>query len=172
MTHHFRLLKRSYSNSASWQVIQQSLGQQVSMPMAQVVARFTRVFVGEIVEKGDSPSSFCDISNVVNRFITRFTARVVQARRGEKRLCPLTTYARRTGCTSRRRGVLAPLGHYVGVHAISTYGHEALRIAHCSLLQNRQSAPPGPNSSALYKLLHSPLTLRFASADFFHSVQC
>jgi transcription initiation factor TFIID subunit 11 len=73
-------------------VIQQSLGQQVSMPMAQVVARFTRVFVGEIVEK----------------------ARAVQARRGEKRLCPLTTYARRTGCTSRRRGVLAPLGHYVG----------------------------------------------------------
>jgi hypothetical protein len=118
MTHHFRLLKRSYSNSASWQVIQQSLGQQVSMPVAQVVAQvvagFTRVFVGEIVEKGDSPSSFCNISNVVDRFLTRFTARAVQARRGEKRLCPLTTYARRTGCTSRRRGVLAPLGHYVG----------------------------------------------------------
>ena len=38
--------------SASWQVIQQSLGQQVSMPVAQVVAGFTKVFVGEIVEKG------------------------------------------------------------------------------------------------------------------------
>jgi len=43
-------------------VIQQSLGQQVSMPVAQVVAGFTKVFVGEIVEK----------------------ARAVQARRGEK----------------------------------------------------------------------------------------
>ncbi|KAH9051509.1 TAFII28-domain-containing protein [Lactarius vividus] len=43
-------------------VIQQSLGQQVSMPVAQIVAGFTKVFVGEIVEK----------------------ARAVQARRGEK----------------------------------------------------------------------------------------
>ncbi|KAH9974975.1 TAFII28-domain-containing protein [Lactifluus volemus] len=42
-------------------VIQQSLGQQVSMPVAQIVAGFTKVFVGEIVEK----------------------ARIVQARRGE-----------------------------------------------------------------------------------------
>ncbi|KAH9961736.1 hTAFII28-like protein conserved region-domain-containing protein [Russula dissimulans] len=43
-------------------VIQQSLGQQVSMPVAQIVAGFTKVFVGEIVEK----------------------ARAVQERRGEK----------------------------------------------------------------------------------------
>lgn len=34
------------------QVIQQSLGQQVSQPVAQVVAGFAKVFVGEIVEKG------------------------------------------------------------------------------------------------------------------------
>lgn len=34
------------------QVIQQTLGQQVSMPVAQVVAGFSKVFVGEIVEKG------------------------------------------------------------------------------------------------------------------------
>jgi transcription initiation factor TFIID subunit 11 len=47
--------RRSCSNSASWQVIQQSLGQQVSMPVAQIVAGFTKVFVGEIVEKGDYP---------------------------------------------------------------------------------------------------------------------
>jgi len=39
--------------SASCQVIQQSLGQQVSMPVAQIVAGFTKVFVGEIVEKGN-----------------------------------------------------------------------------------------------------------------------
>ncbi|KZT65698.1 TAFII28-domain-containing protein [Daedalea quercina L-15889] len=42
-------------------VIQQTLGQQVSMPVAQVVAGFSKVFVGEIVEK----------------------ARLVQERRGE-----------------------------------------------------------------------------------------
>lgn len=34
------------------QVIQQSLGQQVSQPVAQIVAGFAKVFVGEIVEKG------------------------------------------------------------------------------------------------------------------------
>ena len=36
------------------QVIQQTLGQQVSQPVAQVVAGFAKVFVGEIVEKGTS----------------------------------------------------------------------------------------------------------------------
>jgi transcription initiation factor TFIID subunit 11 len=40
------------------QVIQQSLGQQVSMPVAQIVAGFTKVFVGEIVEKGKRRSLF------------------------------------------------------------------------------------------------------------------
>ena len=33
------------------QVIQSSLGQQVSAPVAQIVAGFGKVFVGEIVEK-------------------------------------------------------------------------------------------------------------------------
>ncbi|TFK38423.1 hTAFII28-like protein conserved region-domain-containing protein [Crucibulum laeve] len=42
-------------------VIQQTLGQQVSQPVAQIVAGFSKVFVGEIVEK----------------------ARAVQARRGD-----------------------------------------------------------------------------------------
>ncbi|TFY67484.1 hypothetical protein EVJ58_g1590 [Rhodofomes roseus] len=42
-------------------VIQQTLGQQASMPVAQVVAGFAKVFVGEVVEK----------------------ARIVQERRGE-----------------------------------------------------------------------------------------
>lgn len=39
----------------SWellQVIQQSLGQQASQPVAQIIAGFSKVFVGEIVEKG------------------------------------------------------------------------------------------------------------------------
>ena len=34
------------------QVIQQATGQQVSQPVAQIVAGFSKVFVGEIVEKG------------------------------------------------------------------------------------------------------------------------
>lgn len=34
-------------------VIQQTLGQQVSQPVAQIIAGFSKVFVGEIVEKGD-----------------------------------------------------------------------------------------------------------------------
>ena len=36
------------------QVIQQATGQQVSQPVAQIVAGFSKVFVGEIVEKGMS----------------------------------------------------------------------------------------------------------------------
>lgn len=35
-------------------VIQQCVGQQVSQPVAQIVAGFSKVFVGEIVEKGTS----------------------------------------------------------------------------------------------------------------------
>lgn len=34
------------------QLIQQTLGQQVSAPVAQIVAGFSKVFVGEMVEKG------------------------------------------------------------------------------------------------------------------------
>ena len=34
-------------------VIQQTLGQQVSQPVAQIVAGFSKVFVGEIIEKGE-----------------------------------------------------------------------------------------------------------------------
>jgi transcription initiation factor TFIID subunit 11 len=40
------------------QVIQQTLGQQVSMPVAQIVAGFSKVFVGEIIEKGWLSSLF------------------------------------------------------------------------------------------------------------------
>ncbi|TFK51575.1 TAFII28-domain-containing protein [Heliocybe sulcata] len=42
-------------------VVQQALGQQVSQPIAQIIAGFSKVFVGEVVEK----------------------ARAVQSRRGE-----------------------------------------------------------------------------------------
>ena len=36
------------------QLIQQTLGQQVSQPVAQIVAGFSKVFVGEIIERGES----------------------------------------------------------------------------------------------------------------------
>ena len=58
------------------QLIQQTLGQQVSQPVAQVVAGFSKVFVGEIIERGEPKASFlCCIDHP--------TARAVQARRGE-----------------------------------------------------------------------------------------
>ena len=48
-------VQRSHSSSVlngCLQVIQQTLGQQVSQPVAQIVAGFSKVFVGEIIEKG------------------------------------------------------------------------------------------------------------------------
>jgi len=38
------------------QLIQQTLGQQVSQPVAQIVAGFSKVFVGEIIERGEPRS--------------------------------------------------------------------------------------------------------------------
>lgn len=65
----------------AFKVIQQTTGQQVSQPVAQIVAGFGKVFVGEIVEKGEHAGSAhltfdlypCDSA----------IARAVQARRGE-----------------------------------------------------------------------------------------
>lgn len=63
-------------------VIQQTTGQQVSQPVAQIVAGFGKVFVGEIVEKGKvfaSPNR-----HLFNSFVLILsTARAVQARRSE-----------------------------------------------------------------------------------------
>jgi len=53
--------RHALPKAAVRKVVQQSLGQQVSMPVAQIVAGFSKVFVGEVIEK----------------------ARAVQARRGE-----------------------------------------------------------------------------------------
>jgi hypothetical protein len=39
-------------NTYTLQVVQQTLGHQVSQPVAQIIAGFSKVFVGEIVEKG------------------------------------------------------------------------------------------------------------------------
>jgi transcription initiation factor TFIID subunit 11 len=65
-----------------FQVIQQTLGQQVSQPVAQIVAGFAKVFVGEIVEKG-----LCICRLVYSRVATLtrlpLLARAVQTRRGE-----------------------------------------------------------------------------------------
>lgn len=41
------------SHRQSLQVIQTTVGTQVSQPVAQIVAGFAKVFVGEVVEKGE-----------------------------------------------------------------------------------------------------------------------
>ncbi len=45
-------LSLSTYHSSCTQVIQQATGQQVSQSVAQIIAGFSKVFVGEIVEKG------------------------------------------------------------------------------------------------------------------------
>ena len=93
-----------------------------------------------------------------------------------KDLCLLTTYARRTGCTSKRRGVLVPLGHYVG--------SDCSRDKHVRITQLSESSIAGCCRtaigisaiyilSALYKLTHSctflPLRYcRFRPAPHYH----
>ncbi|KAI0077970.1 TAFII28-domain-containing protein [Panus rudis PR-1116 ss-1] len=61
-------------------VIQQTLGQQVSQPVAQIVAGVAKVFVGEMVEKGTC-SEFP--RRKVPSSPQHRSARAVQARRGE-----------------------------------------------------------------------------------------
>lgn len=69
-------LDASLANSF-YQLIQQTLGQQVSQPVAQIVAGFSKVFVGEIIERGESAEfRFCAC-------VDNSTARAVQARRGD-----------------------------------------------------------------------------------------
>jgi len=58
------------------QLIQQTLGQQVSQPVAQIVAGFSKVFVGEIIERGELEEPRTDR-------IDHPPARAVQTRRGE-----------------------------------------------------------------------------------------
>lgn len=58
------------------QLIQQTLGQQVSQPVAQIVAGFSKVFVGEIIERGELEVLFTGK-------IDHPLARAVQTRRGE-----------------------------------------------------------------------------------------
>lgn len=79
------------------------------MPVAQIVAGFTKVFVGEIVEKG----KFFVYQMPPGR--TNYAGmQLVKFRRGveTKDRCLRTTYGRRIGCISKRRGVSARRGHY------------------------------------------------------------
>lgn len=69
------MLGASLTNSLL-QLIQQTLGQQVSQPVAQIVAGFSKVFVGEIIERGGSEALFLCC-------VDRQTARAVQTRKGE-----------------------------------------------------------------------------------------
>ncbi|KAL0948215.1 hypothetical protein HGRIS_010822 [Hohenbuehelia grisea] len=84
-------------------VLQQTLGQQVSQPVAQVVAGFAKVFVGEIVEKGaklltpcigmnDCPFQFTEINHAYSQ--------LGLYKNGAATLVPYhqITCERRTGC--------------------------------------------------------------------------
>ena len=59
-------------------MIQQTLGQQVSQPVAQIIAGFSKVFVGEMVEKGANIHPVVSVQPLIFSL-----ARQVQARRGE-----------------------------------------------------------------------------------------
>ena len=52
-----RRFSSAMTSPRAFKVIQQTTGQQVSQPVAQIVAGFAKVFAGEIVEKGKNTSS-------------------------------------------------------------------------------------------------------------------
>ena len=54
-------------------VIQQTVGQQVSQPVAQIVAGFAKVFVGEIVEKGEWVISLSEVLGCMRRGFLLYT---------------------------------------------------------------------------------------------------
>jgi hypothetical protein len=72
---------------------------QVSLPVAQIVAGFSKVFVGEIVEKG---ACLYQLTLDADGFVLQR----VRSKHGGESLdrCRLTTSARRIGCIRRRRG--------------------------------------------------------------------
>lgn len=75
----FTVISNDSSLISSHQVIQQSLAQQVSQPVAQIVAGVAKVFVGEVVEKGTFqlfPWLTCSQTSLS-------TARKIQARQGQ-----------------------------------------------------------------------------------------
>jgi hypothetical protein len=122
------------------------------MPVAQIVAGFTKVFVGEMVEKGECRSSFY----LSPRGITappqlgsnhRIGSQLVQSRSAaEKRdPCLQITCARRTACTRRRPGALAPLGHYAGKSS-----SRAKRVMDLE-------TPPLPPSRTLQAITRTPI---------------
>lgn len=61
-------------------MIQQTLGHQVSQPVAQIIAGFAKVFVGEMIEKG---RLIAIIQTGMFHYFGCLTARAVQTRRGE-----------------------------------------------------------------------------------------
>ena len=83
------------------QVIQQATGQQVSQPVAQIVAGFSKVFVGEIVEKG---MSFICWACPLLEFSLSQPAKFKHAE-GNQVHCHQTTYVRLTEYTKRKQVV-------------------------------------------------------------------
>jgi hypothetical protein len=88
-------------------VIQQSLGQQVSQPVAQIVAGFAKVFVGEIVEKGTTSVSDLHIqANILQHGRYKNAEETVA-------LYHQTIYEKHTGCIKNKLDGLEPPGHCV-----------------------------------------------------------
>jgi transcription initiation factor TFIID subunit 11 len=71
-------------------VIQQSLGQQVSQPVAQIVAGFAKVFVGEIVEKARAVQTRRNEQGPLSPDVLRVAYRLYQDETGRVgAACPL-----------------------------------------------------------------------------------
>lgn len=89
-------------------VIQQTMGQQVSQPVAQIVAGFAKVFVGEIVEKGKLSLPIRRLPSCHSCMLNSFLwilRQHEQFKHAEARLdhyLPII-YERRTGSTRQRR---------------------------------------------------------------------
>ncbi|TCD70380.1 hypothetical protein EIP91_003733 [Steccherinum ochraceum] len=89
-------------------VIQQSLGQQVSQPVAQVVAGFAKVFVGEIVEKGEVPVLLQWLVCRSNSVFPRIQLVLFSSSEEMRVRCRRTTFVRHTGYIKWRPVVWEP----------------------------------------------------------------
>lgn len=72
--------RHALPKAAVRKVIQQTLGQQVSQPVAQIVAGFSKVFVGEMVEKGSFTALIC-LMQAIDEFHITVSARCTAEKR-------------------------------------------------------------------------------------------
>ena len=119
------LLEVDFTHICAPQVIQQTLGQQVSQPVAQIVAGFGKVFVGEIVEKGGSlptSSSYAFInfhmfpSPICTRAERRARSTYTRPSSGSIQTVPSRDRASRCGKTSTLQTAVCQVGWVCVVH--------------------------------------------------------